>query len=61
MAVVASLPEHPHIVSHYRAWQQAAHFYIQMELCNGGSLANKLHRVRGLPLIWLSQTMYHWH
>lgn len=40
MAAVASLPEHPNIVAYYRAWQQAAHFYIQMALCEGGSLAD---------------------
>lgn len=45
MAAVASLPEHPNIVAYYRAWQQAAHFYIQMALCEGGSLADLLSKV----------------
>lgn len=38
MAAVAALPHHPHLMSQYRAWQQDGHFYIQMELCEGGSL-----------------------
>ena len=45
MAAVSSLPEHPNIVAYYRAWQQAAHFYIQMALCEGGSLADLLETV----------------
>lgn len=45
MAAVASLPEHPNIVAYYRAWQQAAHFYIQMALCEGGSLADLIEKV----------------
>lgn len=36
---VSSLPGHPHIVGQYRAWQQEGHFYIQMDVCEGGSLA----------------------
>ena len=34
------------IVGQYRAWQQGGHFYIQMELCEGGSLAQLLFEVR---------------
>ena len=49
MAAVSSLPEHPNIVAYYRAWQQAAHFYIQMALCEGGSLADLLEKV--LPML----------
>lgn len=37
---MASLPEHPNIVGHYRAWQQDGHFYIQMDVCEGGSLGS---------------------
>ncbi|KAK9809281.1 hypothetical protein WJX73_000474 [Symbiochloris irregularis] len=33
---------HPHTVGLYRAWQQRGHFYIQMELCQGGTLAAQL-------------------
>ena len=35
---MAALPEHPNIVGQYRAWQEGGHFYIQMDLCEGGSL-----------------------
>lgn len=35
---VACLPEHPHVVNYFRGWQQDSHFYIQMELCEAGSL-----------------------
>ena len=39
---VAALPAHDNIVGQYRAWQQGGHFNIQMELCEGGSLAQLL-------------------
>ncbi|KAL3156366.1 hypothetical protein ABBQ38_000681 [Trebouxia sp. C0009 RCD-2024] len=39
---VAALPAHENIVGQYRAWQQNGHFNIQMELCEGGSLAQLL-------------------
>jgi len=42
----AALPEHPHVVRYFRAWQQERHFYVQQELCEGGSLAGVL---RALP------------
>ena len=35
----AALPEHPHCVRYLRGWQQEQHFFVQMELCPGGSLA----------------------
>ncbi|KAJ7558016.1 hypothetical protein O6H91_04G021700 [Diphasiastrum complanatum] len=35
---VADLPEHPNVVKYFRGWQQDFHFYIQMELCDGGNL-----------------------
>ncbi len=38
----AALPEHPHCVRYFRGWQQERHFYVQMELCAGGSLAGVL-------------------
>lgn len=44
MGAVSCLPPHPNIVAYYRGWQQAAHFYIQMALCEGGSLAELLHQ-----------------
>ena len=43
---VASLPAHENIVGQYRAWQQGGHFNIQMELCEGGSLAQLLIEAR---------------
>ncbi len=43
---VASLPAHENIVGQYRAWQQGGHFNIQMELCEGGSLAQLLFEAR---------------
>ncbi len=42
----AALPEHPHCVRYYRSWQQDRHFFVQMELCAGGSLEGVL---RALP------------
>ncbi|KAL4858673.1 Wee1-like protein kinase [Chlorella vulgaris] len=41
---VAALPSHPNIVNQYRAWQEGGHFYIQMDFCEGGSLAHQAHR-----------------
>lgn len=35
---VACLSEHVNVVKYYRSWQQDSHFYIQMELCEGGNL-----------------------
>ena len=35
---VARLAPHPHIVGHFRAWQQDQLFYIQMEYCERGCL-----------------------
>lgn len=35
---VACLSEHPNVVKYYRGWQQEGHFFIQMELCEGGNL-----------------------
>ena len=37
---LAGMPAHRHIVGHYRAWQEAAHFYIQMDLCENGTLTH---------------------
>ncbi len=39
---MAALPEHPNIVRYYRAWQQHRMFYLQMALCENGSLASLL-------------------
>ena len=50
---VAALPEHDNIVGQFRAWQQEGHFYIQMDLCEGGSLAHLLQEVGGVCCLWL--------
>ena len=34
------MPAHRHIVGQYRAWQEGGHLYIQMQLCESGSLAH---------------------
>ncbi|XP_067938018.1 membrane-associated tyrosine- and threonine-specific cdc2-inhibitory kinase-like isoform X2 [Watersipora subatra] len=41
------LPEHPHCVKFYRAWEERQHLYIQTELCdsNLGSLAERQHEI----------------
>ena len=39
---VCSLGEHANIVKYYRAWQENQHFYLQLELCEGGNLQNLL-------------------
>lgn len=44
--VAASLPPSPHLVRYYRCWQEEGHFYVQMELCEGGSLARALDSLR---------------
>lgn len=43
---MAQLPGHPHIVGQYRAWQEGGHFYIQMDLCEGGNLHQLVAAVR---------------
>jgi len=39
-----NMPTHPNVVEYYRAWQEAFVFYVQMELCEGGTLRNLLDR-----------------
>lgn len=36
---VIELPKHRNVVGLYRAWQQDGYFFIQMDLCSGGSLS----------------------
>jgi hypothetical protein len=48
ISAVSALPAHPNIVGQYRAWQEGGHFYIQMDLCEGGSLHQMIATVRGL-------------
>jgi len=44
-----SMPAHPNVVEYYRAWQDASFFYVQMELCTGGTLGQLMQR-EGLAL-----------
>ena len=37
-----SLPPHEHIVSYLRAWQDECILYVQMELCEGGTLREQM-------------------
>jgi membrane-associated tyrosine- and threonine-specific cdc2-inhibitory kinase len=48
---VASLKRHPHCVAYLQAWEQRGHFYIQMELCNGGSLQGYLDKLPEAELV----------
>lgn len=41
-----SVPYHANIVRYYRCWQEVGHLYVQMELCEGGSLARALDSLR---------------
>ena len=38
------MPLHPNVVAYYRAWQEAQVFYVQMELCTGGTLRHIMNR-----------------
>lgn len=42
----AALPTILTAQNQYRAWQEGGHFYIQMDFCEGGSLAQWAHQVR---------------
>jgi serine/threonine protein kinase len=46
---VACLSEHPNVVKYYRGWQQEGHFFIQMELCEGGNLKDWTDRQTAPP------------
>jgi serine/threonine protein kinase len=43
--LASMLPIHEHVVQYFRAWQEARIMYVQMELCEGGTLGNQLGRV----------------
>ena len=52
-----SLPPHEHIVSYLRAWQDECILYVQMELCEGGTLREQmatrpLHAPSGDHVVW---------
>ncbi|KAL3689131.1 hypothetical protein R1sor_015440 [Riccia sorocarpa] len=52
---VSCLTEHPNVVKYYRSWQQDSHFYIQMELCEGGNLRTLTESYSGLlpeTMVW---------
>jgi len=42
-----SMPAHANVVEYHRAWQDASFFYVQMELCPGGTLGQLLLREGG--------------
>lgn len=42
----AAPPTTPAVQNQYRAWQEGGHFYIQMDFCEGGSLAQWASKVR---------------
>jgi len=39
---IQQIPEHSNIVRYFRAWQDELHFFVQMELCTGGTLRDYL-------------------
>ena len=39
------LPIHEHVVQYFRAWQEAKIMFVQMELCEGGTLREQLRQV----------------
>ena len=39
-----TLPAHPHVVMYYRVWQDARIMYVQMELCERGTLRDQMGR-----------------
>ena len=47
---VAMLVPHKNIVKYDRAWQDAGHFYIVMELCAGGTLRGLIDREKWIRL-----------
>lgn len=51
---VSRLPAHGNIVSYYRAWQQDKYMYIQMELCEGGSLAEQIQKASAVSSVIVS-------
>jgi tRNA A-37 threonylcarbamoyl transferase component Bud32 len=45
------MPAHPNVAEYYRAWQDSYFFYVQMELCENGTLGQIMEReVHTLPL-----------
>ena len=55
--LVSALPPHPHVVSYYRVWQDAQLMFVQMELCERGTLREQmavepLHLPEGDAAVW---------
>ena len=45
------MPAHPNVAEYYRAWQDSYFFYVQMELCENGTLGQIMEREKHtLPL-----------
>ena len=56
---LAAMPAHRHIVGQYRAWQEGGHLYIQMQLCERGSLAHII-RAQAQPVCCVPGTRALW-
>lgn len=42
-----NMPSHPNVVEYFRAWQDSLIFYVQMELCQDGTLRHLMQREQG--------------
>lgn len=42
--VACGMQAHPNVVQYYRAWQDEKKFYVQMELCEAGTLRHLMNR-----------------
>lgn len=42
-----NMPSHPNVVEYFRAWQDELIFYVQMELCQEGTLRHLMQREQG--------------
>lgn len=55
--VANTLPAHPNVLTYYRAWQDDGRLYVQMELCERGTLREQMVHTRfdmaeGEPALW---------
>lgn len=53
-------PHCDHIIDYYRAWQEDAHFYIQMELCERGNLEDFLQALVAEGTLIPEATIWNW-